>query len=104
MQEGAQLHGLAEQPTEWLTAGVLEDEDGAALVAREPERPNGPSPIELGRECVFVLQTRQGRRRNVVARGSHNEHTGNGALFGASIDSSIQDELSIRMERLKRAV
>src|SRR5262245_50248494 len=104
MQEGAQLHWRAEQPTEWLAAGVLEDEDGAALVAVTPDRPNGPSRIELAGQRIFVLETRQGGGGDILARRSHNEHIGRDPVRRDGMRGSIQDELSVLMQRLERAV
>jgi hypothetical protein len=101
-QERADLHRRADQPSERLAARVLEDEDGAAPVALEPERPNGPSRIELGRQRVLVLETRQGCGRNVLARRSHDEHTGNDAVCRAGRHGSVQDELAILVEQLER--
>src|SRR5262245_4055397 len=103
-QEGAQLHGSPEQPTEWLAATVLKDEDGAAPVAVKPDRPNGPSRIELAGQRIFVLESRQGGGRDILARRSHNEHIGSDPVRRAGMHGSVQDELSILMQRLERAV
>src|SRR5262245_25327217 len=77
---------------------------GAAPVAIKPEPANGPSRIELGRQRVLVLETRQSCGRNVLARRSHNEHTGSDPVRRAGMRGSVQDELAILMERLERAV
>src|SRR5215813_7216641 len=103
-QESADLHRRADQPIERLAAGVLEDEDGAAPVALEPNRPNSPSRIELGRQRVLVPETRQGCGRDVLACRSHDEHTGSALVHRAGTRGSVQDELSILAERRKRVV
>ncbi len=58
-QEGAHLHGLAEQPIERLASGVFEHQNGATLVPRKRERPRSPLRIELGRQRILVLETSQ---------------------------------------------
>ena len=103
-KERADLHRCAVSPNERLAARILEDEDAPAPVAVEPERTNGPSRIELRRQRVLVLEPRQGRGRNVLARWSHDEHTGSDLARRAGRPGSVQDELTILTERLERAV
>src|SRR5262252_10494461 len=103
-QERADLHRQADQPIERLAARVLEDEDGAAPVAVKPDPPNGPARSELAGHRIFVLETRQRCGRHVVARRSHDEHTARNPVPRASMHGSVEDELSILMERLERAV
>src|SRR4029077_12886845 len=98
------LHWRAAQPRQRLAARVLEDEDGAAPVAVKPDRPNRPSRIEFAGQRVFVLETRQGCGRDVVARRSHDQRTGSDPIPRAGMHGSVQDELSTLMERLERAV
>jgi hypothetical protein len=76
----------------------------AAPVALKLDRPNGPSRIELAGQRIFVLETRQGCGRDILARRFHDEHTASDRVRRAGMHSSIQDELAILMDRLERVV
>jgi hypothetical protein len=56
--------------------------------------------IELGRQRILVLDTRQRLRRRIFAGGCHDEHTRK-RVRRARVHAPVQDPLAIRVERLE---
>src|SRR5262249_41634449 len=85
-------------------AGCWAHGGGAPRGGEKPAPQTAPGRSELAGHQIFVLETRQRRGRHVVARRSHDEHTARDPVPRASMHGSVEDELSILMERLERAV
>jgi hypothetical protein len=58
-QEMPHFHRVMEEQIERQTAGILEDQHGAALGLHQREGPDYEGGIQLGPQIVFFLQSAQ---------------------------------------------
>jgi len=93
-QKGAGLDGLAEQPSERLSPGVLEHQHGPTAFAQELERPRRPGAVQLVFQFILTGEAVEDRGRGSFPSRVHNQH---GVLIagGARARSSAEDAFPI---------
>ena len=102
-QEALHLHGCAEQPAEWLAAGILEHQHGPTAFGDELQRSYRPCPIKFVLQSIFVREAIEGGRCRMFPGRKHGQHGGAITVVGVA-SASAEDAFAVLPQDLEVAV
>jgi hypothetical protein len=83
-----------------LSAGVLQQQHGQAVLASERDRPRRPGAIERVPQIEFVRRTIEALRRLTSGGRLHRQHRA-AAAIGAGVRAAMEDALPILAQHRK---
>ena len=93
-QKVTNVHGLTEQPDQWLAAGVIEQQHGLTAFADQLQRPRCPCAIQLILQAIFMPEVMEAGWRLLFRGGQHGED-GGAPAFGARTPPSAEDTFAV---------
>jgi hypothetical protein len=102
-QEASHRHGLAEQATKRLAAGILQHEHDLAKVLDELQRPHGPRTVQFVLQSIFVSETLEDGGGRMLRDGPHRQH-GTAIAVRARAPSSAEDTITVLPQDLEPVI